>query len=236
MSQETDDAPFERTVHIFAGGTVFHVRPHLALTAPAGGQVGHDLHDILIRGVGPGGIRFENTIAKIHSCQGLTNADVAQKIDELVADPKTKIIFMAAALCDFEGFILDEDTDEPTASGKDRPRLRTTFQPRVGPPQPIEYMMKLKPADKIIGRIRKERKDIFLVGFKTTAGATPDQQFRAGLGLLKQSSCNLVLANDVHTRLNMVITPEEARYHETTDRREALKGLCDMAIRRSQLR
>jgi hypothetical protein len=34
----------------------------------------------------------------------------------------------------------------------------------------------------------------------------------------------------------MVITPEEARYHETTDRQEALQGLCDMTVRRSQLR
>lgn len=238
MSQETDDPPFEHTVHIFAGGTVFHVRPHLALTAPAGGQVGRDLHGILIRGVGPNNTRFENTIAKIHPCQGLTNADVAKKIDELVDDPKTRVIFMAAALCDFEGFILD-DMASPTVetpSGKDQPRLKTSFQPRVGPPQPNEYLMRLKPADKIIGRIRKARKDIFLVGFKTTAGASTAEQFRAGLELLKNSSCNLVLANDVHTRVNMVITPEEARYHETTDRQEALRGLCDMTMKRSQLR
>lgn len=229
MSQETEDTPFEHTVHIFAGGTVFHVRPHLALTAPAGGQVGFDLHEMLIK--------FNATIAKIHPCQGRTNADVAKEIDELVADPKTKVIFMAAALCDFEGFIVrdlrhDGAFIEIEPSGKDQPRLKTRDQD--GGPQ--DHLMVLRPADKIIGRIRKTRKDIFLVGFKTTAGASPDEQFRAGLSLLKQSSCNLVLANDVHTRLNMVITPEEARYHETTDRREALKGLCDMAMRRSQLR
>jgi hypothetical protein len=244
FAPENDEPPFEHTVHILSGGTVFHVRPHLALTAPAEGKVGRDLHEILIRGVGPNSTRFENTIAKIHPCQGLTNADVAKKIDELVADPKTKVIFMAAALCDFEGFILDDFGAEnlhasgwaETPSGKDQPRLKTSFQPRVGPPQPNEYLMRLKPADKIIGRIRKARKDIFLVGFKTTAGASTAEQFRAGLELLKNSSCNLVLANDVHTRVNMVITPEEARYHETTDRQEALRGLCEMTMKRSQLK
>jgi hypothetical protein len=53
--------------------------------------------------------------------------------------------------------------------------------------------------------------------------------------LLKGASCNLVLCNDIKTRLNMVITPEEARYHETTDREEALRGLVEMAYLRSQL-
>lgn len=226
-----DNTPYENTVHIFAGGTVFHVRPHLALCAPAQGTVGRDLHEILIK--------HNATIAKIHPCQGRTNADVAKEIDELVADPKTKVIFMAAALCDFEGYVIDEfsDQDEGTLSGKDQPRLKTSRRDaHTGLRIPMEYKMRLTPADKIIGRIRKTRKDIFLVGFKTTAGATPDQQFREGLELLKHASCNLVLANDVHTRLNMVITPEEARYHETTDRQEALRGLCEMAMRRSQLR
>ncbi len=87
----------------------------------------------------------------------------------------------------------------------------------------------------MIGAVRRERKDIFLVGFKTTTGATPAEQFAAGLRLLKQSSCNLVLANDLHTRLNMVVTPEQASYHVTEDRREALAGLVEMALLRSQL-
>jgi hypothetical protein len=51
----------------------------------------------------------------------------------------------------------------------------------------------------------------------------------------EEASCNLVLANDTVTRLSMVVTPEEARYHVTTDRDEALRGLVEMAYLRSHL-
>jgi hypothetical protein len=104
----------------------------------------------------------------------------------------------------------------------------------------------LIPAPKIISKIRRERKDIFLVGFKTTAGATPDEQFDAGLGLLKGSSCNLVVANDIRTRVNMIVTPEEARYvqkesisnpprPENESRWMFLDDLVEMAVKRSRL-
>lgn len=123
MSQESDDTPFEHTVHIFAGGTVFHVRPHLALCAPAEGKVGTDLHEILIK--------HNATIAKIHPCRGRTNADVAKEIDELVADPKTKVIFMAAALCDFEGYIIDEFGDQDEGTSRSSSPCRSASRPRL---------------------------------------------------------------------------------------------------------
>jgi hypothetical protein len=95
--------------------------------------------------------------------------------------------------------------------------------------------MKLTPTAKILKSIREGRKDITLVAFKTTAGATEHQQYLAGLKLLKKNSVNLVLANDVITRTNMIITPEEAKYHVTTDREEALEQLVDMTWHRSHL-
>jgi len=55
------------------------------------------------------------------------------------------------------------------------------------------------------------------------------------LHLVKEASANLVLANDTKTRLNIVVTPEEAKYHVTKDRQEALKGLAEMALLRSHL-
>src|SRR5690606_32830888 len=93
----------------------------------------------------------------------------------------------------------------------------------------------LFPADKVIKKIRQTRKDIFLVAFKTTCGADIQTQYSAGLNLLKANSCNLVLANDTKTRVNMIITPEEAKYHVTTDRQEALEQLVDMTYLRSHL-
>lgn len=96
-------------------------------------------------------------------------------------------------------------------------------------------ILKLKPSAKVLGKIRKSRKDITLIAFKTTCGATEDEQYIAGLALLKKNSCNLVLANDVKTRVNMIITPEEARYHVTNDRESALQNLVEMAGLRSHL-
>ncbi len=46
---------------------------------------------------------------------------------------------------------------------------------------------------------------------------------------------NLVLVNDTKTRWNMIVTPEEAAYHETDNRVEVLKNLVDMAFYRSHL-
>lgn len=153
-----------------------------------------------------------------------TNEDVSNLVKEIIAEKETKVIFMPVALCDYEGSIVGS-RQESTPSGKDKPRLKTSDGPAV---------MYLTPADKVIGQVRKERKDIFLVGFKTTAGATPEEQYVAALTLLKKNSCNLVFANDIHTKLCMIVTPEQARYHESTNKSEVLKQLVDMAYLRSQ--
>jgi hypothetical protein len=93
----------------------------------------------------------------------------------------------------------------------------------------------LTPTEKIISKIRDGRKDIFLVGFKTTCGATKQEMYEKGLHLCKTGSVNLVLVNDVKTRWNMIVTPEEASYHETQEREHILKELVDMAYLRSHL-
>src|SRR5690606_33043198 len=91
--------------------------------------------------------------------------------------------------------------------------------------------MELTVADKIISKIRKTRKDIFLIAFKTTCGATEQEQYLAGLNLMKKNSCNLVLANDTKTKLNMIITPEEAKYCVTNNRSLVLAELVDMTTK-----
>lgn len=212
-------------IHILGGGTVFHVRPHLALSAPAYGQTARELAALC---------EHSDREVQLHLTKmgnggrGImeTNADVDSFLKTLIKDPSTKIIFMTVALCDYEGSILESDPRIPPRSGKDQPRLHSSHGPQV---------MALMPAEKLIGQIRKERKDIYLVGFKTTAGATEDEQYLAGLTLLKSTSCNLVLANDLHTKLNLIVAPELARYAVTKDRSEALRQLVDMVDRRSRL-
>jgi hypothetical protein len=225
-------------IHIIGGGTFSHVRSHLALAAPAFGQTARGIHAMYAGTKKWTDARNQKMFALTndatlhltkmadHTSDIVTNDDVGALIDRLVADPTTRVIYMNAALCDFDGSILEwrAGEDFETPSGKYAERLKTSNG---------NTTMLLTPADKIISRIRKTRKDIFLVAFKTTTGATPDEQYAAGLNLLKANSCNLVLANDTVTRLNMVVTPEESRYHETTDRYAAIRGLVEMTKARS---
>ena len=205
-------------IHIIGGGTVFHIRPHLALCSPAYGTVARKLFAFCKQS----DTSLETVIhlTKMAGGDSLeTNNDIECLIENLTADPSTKIVFLTAAMCDYQSLGFNED--------KYGERLSTKKDTRVH--------IDLAPAQKIVKNIRAKRKDIFAVAFKTTCGATSDEQYIAGLNLLKESSVNLVLANDVKTRLNMVISPEEARYHETTNRDEALKGLVEMALLRSHL-
>jgi hypothetical protein len=95
------------TVHVFGGGTVFHVRPHLALTAPAYGKAARDIARFYDQLLGSEGL-ISPPPARLHLTKMAggdtleTNADVAHRIQELLADPDTKIIFLSTALCDFE--------------------------------------------------------------------------------------------------------------------------------------
>jgi hypothetical protein len=209
-----------KKIHVIGGGTFSYIAPHLALSAPAFGKIARDiacryeLDDVVLH----------LTKMADHNSKIVTNEDVSKLIDSLIEDSDTKVIFFSAALCDYDGNIQTESGLLPR--GKDQQRLKTD--------DGIQTLV-LSPADKIISKIRKNRKDIFLVGFKTTAGATRDEQYLSGLKLLKNASCNLVLANDIHTRLNMIITPEQARYHETLDRNEVIKNLCEMVKLRSSL-
>ena len=241
---------------IIGGGTVSHVRNHLALCAPAYGTTARKLHHLFRDkldvtgaeaqqreyGYWPSKNEFDAQLyltkmagkdpLAINEVELETNEDVSKLVDKLIADPNTKAIIFNPALVDYEGIITTEgaagydwDYNIPTRSGKYEERLKTSEG---------RQKMILQPSEKIIGKIRKERKDIFLVAFKTTCGATEDEQFLTGLHLLKTNSCNLVLANDTKTRVNMIITPEQARHCVTTNRDIALDMLAEMTISRSK--
>jgi hypothetical protein len=222
-----------KKIVVIGGGTVSHVRNHLALCAPAFGRTALDIAStcldkwgevasvqlFLTRMADPMGMFGEQTD------HITTNEDVKKLVEEWVEDKDIKVVFFNAAICDFRGTITDDQL-RPTPSGKYEERLKTSQGNKV---------MVLEPYEKMISLIRKSRKDIFLVAFKTTCGATEDEMYLAGLDMLKKNSCNLVLANDTVTRLNLIITPEEARYHVTANREQVIHDLVDMAYLRSQL-
>lgn len=211
---------FKKTVEIIGGGTISHIRNHLALTTPAFGSTAKLLKSLCQSHSDKLKINLHLTKMADPNSTIQTNQDVEALVDQWINDLNVKIIFFNAALVDYNGSI------DNSPSGKYEERLKTSEGNKF---------LTLTPSKKIINKIRKNRKDIFLVAFKTTCGATEDQQYIAGLNLLKKNSCNLVLANDTKTRTNMIITPEEARYHVSTDREYVLKNLVEMAYLRSHL-
>lgn len=227
-------------IHIFGGGTFSYVRNHMALAAPAFGNTAWAIYnhilDQRIAEFSRGEIEQYSQIdemLQLHLTKMaspisdlVTNDDVEKKLDELIRDPSTRVIFFNVALCDYHGKIIENrhGEDTLTASGKYATRLRTSEG---------DQQMHLSPAAKLIGKIRKTRKDIFVVGFKTTCGASSDEQYVTALNMLKANSINLVLANDTLTRNNMIVAPEETRYCETNDRKLVLKTLVDMTLSRS---
>jgi DNA-binding XRE family transcriptional regulator len=204
-------------IHVVGGGTIVHVRNHLALAAPAYGSTAREIAGICTRQ----GHAARLTLTRMAdpSSPYETNDDMSRLAREITANPHTRIVFWNPAICDFTGQVGD------VAPARKARRLKTAEGAQA---------MQLTPADKIVAAIRRERKDIFLVAFKTTTGATEDEMYMAGLKLMKGAHINLVLVNDVVNRMNMVVTPEEARYHVTAERVEALEGLVEMALLRSR--
>lgn len=220
-----------KKVYIIGGGTLNHVRPHLALCAPAYGGTARRLAELCRQQSDK--LEVELILTRMAGGEHIeTVRDIATLLNDVKDNPDTKIVFMTVAMCDFDAIVRNE-VDYPKDPDPKGPRLTThTLDKKNRETWPH---LRLRPLGKLIAHIRNGRKDIFVVGFKHTTGATLEEQYIAGLNLLKEASCNLVLANDSESRLNMVITPEEAKYHVTTNRMEALKGLVEMAYLRSHL-
>lgn len=212
-------------IHFIGGGTFSYVRSHLALAVPAFGTTARYLYkdwSANINSMEPvlHLTRMASQSQRTDDIDLITNEDVEWLVDMLITDSSTKCIVFNAALCDYTGQIEDISSS----------KLARRLQSRQESPS-----IQLTPTNKIIKKIRENRKDIYLVAFKTTSGATEQEQYLAGLNLLKENSCNLVFANDIKTRTNMIIVPEEARYSVTTDRNKALSFLNMLIHHRSRL-
>lgn len=251
--------PENKKIVVVGGGTLYHVRPHLAISAPAYGTTARRLAALVSEHEQANKFDVELHLTKMADPQHSkveTNEDLSALAKEIIADSRLKILFWNPAVCDWEAeatqLLAPVDSYMHTADecehGKYGTRLSTKGVLQKGEPMPRFYSPSGEPdryyssvelelfrAPKIVTNLRKDRKDFTLVAFKTTSGASEDEMYKQGLALMKSSSANLVLANDVATRKNMIITPEEARYHVTTNRDEALRNLVDMAILRSHL-
>lgn len=208
-----------KKVIIMGGGTFSHVRAHLALAAPAFGNTAKQLFSLCEEKFTNMDVELVLTKMADSNSSLVTNDDVSNFVDSIINDNTVKVVLFNVAMCDFEGSIDD------VKSGKHAKRLESSN----------EATIHLTSSQKIISRIRENRKDIFLVGFKTTAGASQQEQFSKGLNLMKNASCNLVLANDIITHSNFIITPEEGVYGKEMDRMECLKEIVNIAYFRTHL-
>jgi hypothetical protein len=206
-----------KIIYVVGGGTMSHVANHLSLVAPAYGATAREIVEELREQIHPAGYRVQLVLTRLAdpASKIVTNEDLEAWLDEVVADPATKAIVFNCAVVDFEFPGGDAHGERFETSKGDVP-------------------LRLTPSRKLIGKIRRERKDIFVVGFKTTTGADRDEQYAKGLRLLKQNSLNLVVANDVLTRRNMIIVPEEAHYMDGQPRELVLSVLVRMMLSRMQ--
>lgn len=240
---QANPVPGRRIVHIVGGGTISHVRSHLALAAPAYGSTARRLAELCGTFWPSVDIDLHLTKMADPTSKLVTNDDLRKLAGEITTDYKSKVVIWTPAVIDFnattyQAYNLEDEGLRISMSPVSESVARLSTSRGANMP----YILKLSPEEKIVHVFRKEsvngkapRKDIFLVAFKTTSGASELDMYSAGLALVKSASANLVLVNDNITRLNMIVTPEESAYHVTTDRDEALRNLLEMTYMRSQL-
>lgn len=193
--------PSKKRIAIIGGGTNTYISNHLALSAPAYGTTAEKL--ALKFDIHPENkMEVDLYLTKMAS-RGTSDIDTPEDVEvlveKLIADPDTRVIIFNVAMVDYKPtslFTLENnsydafDTHEITDKfGKYVRRLNTS--------KLSEVCLELSVQNKIINKIRKERKDILLVGFKTTCGDTKEEQFQKGLKLCKDASANIVFVNDV---------------------------------------
>ncbi len=190
--------PENKRIAIIGGGTNTYISNHLALSAPAYGTTAKHLYQKFLNH-SDNKMDVELCLTKMAdpSQDYLdTPEDVEALVDELIADHDTRVIIFNVAMIDYKPTYLQEWRTEDKTLGEDV-NIFGKYQRRISTTGTPVIDLELKPYDKIINKIRKERKDILLVGFKTTCGSTKEEQFQKGLKLCKDASANIVFVNDV---------------------------------------
>jgi hypothetical protein len=192
---------------------VVHFSPvacHLALAAPAFGETAKRLHKM-----------FEDTdtfesqlvLTKMADPTSnlMTNEDVERYVlDVLLRDLNVKVVVMNAAICDFE---MENPSDQARLSSSQ------------------DYQVTLKGIKgKILSLISKNRPDIVLAGFKTTCGATKVEQVAKAFASMYASKLDIVLANDLETRENILVT-SDLRVDHGQSRHYMLQRLVEESVK-----
>lgn len=236
-----------KNVYIITGGTTVPIAPHLELSSKAYGKVGRELYDHIAPMLSFEDYRIKLIETAMCNPEARNNPylkglgfekgietvdDLSKYVDILIADPDTRCIVMSAAICDFKPIQMTHVMKKDgVVEFFNKHMYETDGENKVRPHKVGGIDLKIAPSEKIIQKIRKERKDIFLVSFKTTSDEAKEELFKRSLANLKGSSSNIVFGNDIKNHYNMIVTPEEFPYHYET-RSEALEGLAKMVSER----
>lgn len=191
--------PSNKRIVILGGGTNSYISNHFAVSAPAYGQTAIQLAE-MYREHPDNKMDVELILTKMADPHNPTAPDTPEDveavIDSLIADPATRVIVFNVAMVDFRPTYLTEWRKEDKILGEDTD-VFGKYERRISTSGSIKIDLELQPYQKVINKVRKERKDILLVGFKTTCGATKEEQYKKGLKLCKDASANIVFVNDV---------------------------------------
>jgi hypothetical protein len=109
---------FKKTVEIIGGGTISHIRNHLALTATAYGSTAIILKDLCQKHSDKLNINLHLTkMADPRNSNLETNEDVEKLVDQWIANPNVKIIFFNPALVDYTGSVLTSQSPMTSVIG-----------------------------------------------------------------------------------------------------------------------
>lgn len=198
---------------VFGGGTIMHVRNHMALCAPAYGGTAKKLANML----SGNRYRVDLMLTKMaDSTSDLeTNDDVKTALMDVLAESNTVGIVFNVALCDFSGQI------GLVASGKYAERLQTREVTEGG------LALTLRPTEKLLTLVQQLRPDIVSVGFKTTANETAQVQVAKSNRMAREAGVSWMLANDTVTRNNIVLRGSDtvAPYAPRTVKEAVYNGL-----------
>jgi hypothetical protein len=247
-----------KNIYIFTGGTISPIAPHAHFGSSAYGLVGDKLFRafssdraevvrkdggddyqvyLITTAMASNAFGYQNSVTKNHFSRiGLdpnvkikTNEDVGDIVDHLVKLEETRCIVMATAMCDYDPVSINYHSDENGGRTNHNYKVSGMLEERIHNSPKI--YMSFEASEKIINRVRKTRKDIFLVSFKATADLAFRETYIQALNNLKGSSSNLVLANDIITKTNMIVTPEEFPY-PALGRDDAIAQLAKMTYGR----
>ena len=177
-----------KTCLIYGGGTFSPAKCHLALAAPAFGTTARQLYDIFRERCPKWVAKLRLTKMADYNSNIVTNEDLVNDLLYQLQDRDVKAVIMNAALCDFN---LRNLPNEDRLSSK----------------QEYTHVVLEPDTFKVIDLIKRVRPDVKVVAFKTTMNQDSDYQVAQSRELMKDGKVDIVVANDVGKRNNLLISP-----------------------------